>query len=62
MRGIALSCNENVRHEEAKSELIAKRMNEVNKINKLNRAIKEMNDRSKGKPFKEVMKRIVSGK
>jgi hypothetical protein len=60
MRGIPLSNDDQIKHEEAKHQLIVKRVNVVNKIND---AIKNIPLRPKrGKNFKEDMTNIVNGR
>jgi len=62
MRGIPLSNTDQVKHEEAKGQLIAKRVNQVNRINKLNIALQNLPQPKKGKNFRQDMSNIVKGK
>ena len=62
IRGIPLSNTDQVKHEEAKSQLIAKRVNQVNRINKLNIALQNLPQPKKGKNFRQDMSNIVKGK
>ena len=62
MRGIPLSNTDQVKHEEAKGQLIAKRVNKVNRINKINIALQNLPQPKKGKNFKQDMRNIVKGK
>jgi hypothetical protein len=62
LNGISLTNNDQIKHEEAKEELLIKR---VNVINKINNAIIKMPPPSrfkKGKDFKQDMNNIVRGK
>lgn len=62
MRGIPLSSTDQVKHEEAKGQLIAKRMNQVSRINKINIALRNLPQPKRGKNFKQDMNNIVKGK
>jgi len=61
MRGIPLSNTDQIKHEEAKTQLISKRVNQVNRINN---AIRNMppSQTKRGKNFKQDMSNIVRGK
>ena len=59
---IPLSNTDQVKHEEAKGQLIAKRVNQVNRINKLNIALQNLPQPKKGKNFRQDMRNIVKGK
>jgi hypothetical protein len=62
MRGIPLSSTDGVKHEEAKDQLIAKRVNQVNRINNINIALQNLPRLKRGKNFKQDMSNIVKGK
>ena len=64
LNNLSLSNNEQIKHEEAKNQLISKRVNTVNKINKINYIIKNMPPPrlKRGKDFKQDMSNIVNGK
>jgi hypothetical protein len=61
MRGIPLSNTDQIKHEEAKTQLITKRVNQVNRINN---AIRNMPPPppKRGKNFKQDMSNIVKGR
>jgi hypothetical protein len=61
MRGIPLSNTDQIKHEEAKTQLITKRVNQVNRINN---AIRNMPppQTKRGKNFKQDMSNIVKGR
>jgi hypothetical protein len=61
MRGITLSNTDQIKHEEAKTQLITKRVNHVNRINN---AIRNMPPPppKRGKNFKQDMSNIVKGR
>jgi hypothetical protein len=66
LNGITLTNNDQIKHEEAKEELLIKRVNVVNVINKINNAIIKMPPPpqrfKRGKDFKQDMNNIVRGK
>ena len=61
MRGICLSVNDHIKHDEAKNELINKRVERVNKINNVIKSLPQQ-QKIRGKDFKQDMSSIVSGK
>jgi hypothetical protein len=64
MSGIPLTNNDQIKHEEAKTQLLTKCVSVANRINKINYAIKNMpQPQLKGrKNFKQDMSNIVNGK
>jgi hypothetical protein len=64
MNNIILTNNDEIKHEEAKNQLLAKRITTVNKINKINYIIKNMPPQQvkRGKNFQRDMSNIVKGK
>ena len=63
MRGIALSVSDHIKHEEAKNELISKRVDRVNKINNVIKSMPiKQPQKTRGKNFKQDMSSIVNGK
>ena len=64
INNITLTNNDEIKHEEAKNQLLAKRINTVNRINKINYIIKNMPPPQvkRGKNFKQDMSNIVKGK
>ena len=64
LNNVSLSNNEQIKHEEVKNQLIAKRVTVANKINKINYIIKNMPPPrlKRGKDFKQDMSNIVNGK
>ena len=61
MRGIALSITDQIKHEEAKTQLINKRVNQVNRINNAIRNLPPPPPK-RGKNFKQDMSNIVKGR
>lgn len=65
LNGISLTNNDQIKHEEAKNQLLSKRVTIANNINKINNAIAIKNARQprykREKDFKQDMKNIVSG-
>ena len=65
LNNVLLSNNAQIKHEESKNQLIAKRVSVANKINKINNIIKNMPPQprfKRGKDFKQDMSNIVNGK
>jgi hypothetical protein len=66
MNKIELSNNDQIKHEEAKNQLLKKRINTINRINRINNAIIKMPPPpprfKRGKDFKQDMSNIVKGK
>jgi hypothetical protein len=60
MRGISLSNTDQIKHEEAKTQLITKRVNQVNRINNAIRNMPQPHPK-RGKNFKQDMSNIVKG-
>jgi len=60
VRGIVLSNTDHIKHEEAKNELISKRVDRVNKINNVIKSLPQP-QKTRGKNFKQDMSNIVSG-
>ena len=60
---VLISTNAQIKHEESKNQLIAKRVTVANKINKINNIIKNMPapQVKRGKNFKQDMSNIVKG-
>jgi len=61
MQGVHLTNSDQIKHEEAKSELIATRVNQVNRINNVIRNL-PASQMKRGKNFKQDMATIVKGK
>jgi len=61
MRGIPLSNTDQIKHEEAKTQLITKRVNQVNRINNVIRNMPPPQTK-RGKNFKQDMSSIVKGR
>lgn len=61
IRGIPLSNTDQIKHEEAKTQLIAKRVNHVNRINNVIRNLPPPPPK-RGKNFKQDMSNIVKGR
>jgi hypothetical protein len=61
MRGIPLSNTDQIKHEEAKTQLITKRVNQVNRINNAIRNLPPPQTK-RGKNFKQDMSNIVKGR
>jgi hypothetical protein len=64
MNKIELTNNDQIKHEEAKNQLLKKRINTLNRINKINNAIIKMPPPprfKRGKDFKQDMSNIVKG-
>jgi hypothetical protein len=61
IRGIPLSNTDQIKHEEAKTQLITKRVNQVNRINN---AIRNMPppQTKRGKNFKQDLSNVVKGR
>jgi hypothetical protein len=63
LRGISLTINDQIKHEEAKQQLITKRVTVVNKINNIIKNMPPPKPQFKrGKNFKQDMSNIVEGK
>ena len=61
MKGMSIRNEDKVLHEEARSELIKKRVESANKINALIRSM-PLPQEKRGKDFKREMRNIVNGK
>jgi len=64
LNNVLLSNNAQIKHEESKNQLIAKRVTVANNINKINNIIKNMPPPrlKRGKDYKQDMSNIVNGK
>jgi hypothetical protein len=63
LKGVSLTINDKIKHEESKHQLITKRVTVVNKLNNIIKNMPPPKQRFKrGKDFKQDMTNIVKGK